>query len=266
MRIILSIFVVLLCACASTSSLNPSTFSYQINREAIAEANIKKIVVANSSLGAPVRKYLQLPERRVRKAVVEYLEDNGFEVVPSYEFENAWKQAIRNFGNPYNPTTGSINSQTWQAVLSDTLISLRDRTDIDAVVFADIIEHDVIHNIGLQHLARWYGVDREPATEGSGNGVPIDFDWNQKLKAASLVVHVFGVKPEQLFSSRGGLDTLEAINLRTQTSVPSFIRRKKILQRDDYIEHGIELAFHPFIVMDNYPGPEVTANAAETPE
>lgn len=263
MRIIIIIASALLSACSGiTSSYNPSVFDYQINSEAIAEKPLKKIVLANTSLGAPVRNYLLSPERRVRKQVADYLEDNGYELAPVYEFENAWKQAIRNFGNPYDPTTGRIDSQTWKAVLVDTLSSLRERTDIEAIVFADLIEHDVAHNIGMAHVARWYGVDRKVAIEGAGEAsVPNDFDWNQQVKAASLVVTIFSVKPEQLFSSRGGLDTLEGIDSRSRSSAPGFVRRAKLLQRDEYLEQGISIAFHPFIVMEDYPG---TIDGAET--
>lgn len=254
MRIILILATVLIASCSGLAGYNPSVFEYQFDQAAVDQAKIKKVVLANVNLGVPTRAYLRGGELRVKSMVSDYLSSNGFELAPDYLFENAWKQAIRNYGNPYDPTTGRIDGTTWQAVLVDMLTSLKKNSDIDAVIFADVIEHDVQHSIGMQHIARWYGVDRKPALEGTGDSVSQTFNWFQPVKAASLAVTVFSVDLQQLFSSRGGLDTLQGVDTRSSSSDPGFVRRKKLLQNEDNIEEGIELAFHPFIPMKNYPG------------
>jgi hypothetical protein len=48
------------------------------------------------------------------------------------------------------------------------------------------------------------------------------------------------------------MDATEAID--TRSSADRFIRRRSILENDNYVMEGIELAFHPFIVMENWPG------------
>jgi len=58
----------------------------------------------------------------------------------------------------------------------------------------------------------------------------------------------------RLFTSIGGLDSTEAID--TRSSGGDYVRRRNILENDNNIEEGIELAFHPFIEMKGYPGPE----------
>ena len=40
----------------------------------------------------------------------------------------------------------------------------------------------------------------------------------------------------------------------TRSSSGRFVRRRSILESETYLREGIELAFHPFIVMEKYPG------------
>lgn len=250
----------LLSACASVSD-NPTTFPYQINRELLAQKPIKKVVVATANFsGEPTRHHLKDGARRINALAKAYLSDNGYQLAPDYLFDNAWNQAIRTYGNMYDPTTGRVDPQTWRAVLVSTASALKQQGDIDAIVFTDVIEHDVQHSGGMQHYARWYGVTRKPALQGPGSGVPVGFDWNQSVKAASLAVNIYTIDLEGVFTSRGGLDVLQAIDLKM--SNPSFVRRKKILNSDSHLEEGVELAFHPFIPMKDYPGPSEAERAA----
>lgn len=247
-------------ACSTTTS-NSTVFPYQIDQEALAQQPVKRIVVATANFsGEPTRQYLQSGARRINAMVKEHLSRNGYELVPDYVFDNAWNQAIRTYGNMYDPTTGRVDPDTWRAVMITTATALRERGDIDAIVFADVIEHDVQHSFGMQHYARWWGVTRKPALQGPGDGVPADFDWGQQIKGASLWVNIYSMELEPLFSSRGGLDVLQAIDMKM--SNPAFVRRKKLLDNSANLEEGIALAFHPFIPMKKYPGPSPEERAA----
>ncbi len=44
----------------------------------------------------------------------------------------------------------------------------------------------------------------------------------------------------------------EAID--TRSSSGRFVRRRSMLESKGHLREGIELAFHPFIVMERYPG------------
>ena len=77
----------------------------------------------------------------------------------------------------------------------------------------------------------------------------------------ALMVTIYDIKLNRIFTSRGGIDTLEAVDMKR--SNPAFIRRKKLLKSEDHIEEGIELAFHPFILMDDYPGKEQASDDGE---
>lgn len=257
-----SLLAILLVQACSSTRYNPTTFDYYINSEALKKEPIKKVMIATVNIsGEPTRSILRDAVPKVDAMVVDYLEEHGYEVLPSHLFENAWRQAILNHGDFFDPTTGKVDTRGWQMVMASTLTQLKENKELDAIVFTDLIEHDVQHSPGLSHNAQWYGVSREPATEGSTDSVSMEFDWAQIIKGASLMVTMYSPEGVPLFSSRGGLDTLYAINKRR--SDKSFVRRKKILSRDSYIEEGIELAFHPLIKMEDWPGKGKDKSAAE---
>ena len=257
MRIILfvvsSLIVsILLASCSGTASYNPTVFEYNLDEAKIAEQPIKKVILAPVNLGAPPPSLLRKKEFKVKAMVKDYIESAGYQVLPNYHFENAWKQASRTYGNVYDPSTGKIDINAWRGAMVTTGEILRKQTDADAIIFADLFEHDVQHSYSMQHYARWYGVTRKPSLKGAGDGVPVGFEWGQDIKAASLMVTIYDINLTRIFSSRGGIDTLHELDIKR--SNPAFVRKKKILKNQDHIEEGIQLAFHPFIVMKKYPG------------
>lgn len=243
----------LLTACSSSGGFSNTAFNYHFDEAAVAQRPIKKVAFAPVNLGKPVRSILRKGELRTKAMVKQYLQANGFELIPNHHFENAWKQAIRSYGEVYDPTTGQLDVDAWRAAMANTGAYLREHTDADAIIFADLFEHEVQHSNSMKHLARWYGVSRKPSLQGAGGGVPGGFDWSQPVKAASLMVTVFDVKTMQrIFTSRGGIDTLYGID--TKRANPTYVRRKKLLKNEDFIREGIQLAFHPLIPMEDYPG------------
>jgi hypothetical protein len=252
LSLIIAVSTSLISSCSSTSSYNPTVFEYNYAADKVAAKPIKKVILAPVSLGAPPPSHLLKKQPRVRAMVRDYLISNGYEILPNYHFENAWQQASRTYGNVYDPTSGKINVNAWRGAMITTGQILREQTEADAIIFADLFEHEIQHSHSMQHYARWYGVTRKPALQGSGDGVPLGFDWGQNIKAASLMVTVYDTDLNRIFTSRGGIDTLFAVDLKRAN--PSFVRRKKMLKSEDNIEEGIELAFHPFITMKKYPG------------
>ncbi|MFT3930561.1 MAG: hypothetical protein QM709_09740 [Spongiibacteraceae bacterium] len=252
-RHLLIVAITLLAACASHTGLNSVMPTYQYNAEAIQKHPIKKVVIASANVsGEPTRYYLQNAAARVDEMVKSYLQNHGYTVAPNYVFENAWTQAIRTYGDMYDPTTGKVDPTTYRAVMFSAFKTLRETSDIDAVIFTDVVEVSVSHSVGLDHLAQWDGVSRKPKTISAGTtSITQDFNWNQTIRAATLAVTVYTNNLEGVFSSRGGLDVLEGID--TKGGDTTFSRRKKPLDTEDAIEEGIELAFHPFIKMKGYP-------------
>lgn len=256
MRIILITLTLLLTACSGAlHQKNPSAYPYKYNQELLNEKPIQKVILASANFGRPTMSHLRKGEKRVKRYVKSYLEDNGYQILPAYLFDNAWKQAIRSYGQPYDPSTGRIDNLTWQRVMISAGQTLRKQTNADAIIFADIIEHDVQHNGGQQHLARFNGVSRKPSLKGAGSaGVPLGFDWYQDVKAASLAVYVYNIDLERVLLNYGGIEMTQSLD--TKRSTPAFARRRHILKNEDFIEDAIKIAFHPFIFFEDYPGEE----------
>jgi hypothetical protein len=104
----------------------------------------------------------------------------------------------------------------------------------------------------MKHLARWDGVTRKPPLQGPGSGVSVDFDWNMLAAVASLQVSIYDTELKRLFASRGGLEPTDAID--TRSSEGRYVRRRNILENKEQIMEGVQLAFHPFIEFEDWPG------------
>jgi hypothetical protein len=251
-RLLPTALLLILCACSSAPTYNPTVFPYEIDEERLAEDSIRSVVITHINLGGPSRRYLEEHQARIDRMVTDYLEENGFRVIPGRAFEQKWRTATRIYGDVWDPTTGSMN----QKAFIQSMVAVRDELlgseKPDAIVFTDLLEQEVPFSGGLQHLARWHGVSRKPTLQGPGDGVSADFDWSRPAKAASLWVNIYDMELQRVFTSIGGLDMVEAID--TRSSSGRFVRRRSILENSSYLREGIELAFHPFIVMEDYPG------------
>lgn len=250
---LLLVAALLLLAGCSSMAPNNTAFPYQFDPAKLQEKPLKRVIIATPNFnGEPTRYHLQKAATQIDNRVKAYLESNGYQVAPGYLFDNAWNQAIRTYGEFYDPTTGRVDADTWRAVMVTTAQALREEGDIDGIVFTDLVEHDSAHNIGLDHLAQWYGVSRKPGFYSAGQNSVTDMDWNQTVKVASLHIAVFNIDLEAVFASRGGLDTLQVLD--NKGSRTRYVRRKRLLDNDRHIQEGIEIAFHPLIPMKNYPG------------
>lgn len=242
----------LLAACAGSPTYNPTTVAYQID-EARIEANpIRTVIIPHVNLGLGTRNYLEKEAPRIDSKVAAYLKQNGYKVLPQRLFEQSWNTAVRVYGDPRDPTSGKINEKAFAQIMHAVRDDLADSTDLDAFVFTDIVELQTAFNGGLKHLARWDGVTRKPSLQGPGNAVSADFDWNMQAAVASLQITIYDMELKPLFSSRGGMDATDAID--TRSSAGRYVRRREILESDTYVMEGIQLAFHPFIPFEAWPG------------
>lgn len=239
-------------ACAGTPTYNPTTFPYQIKQEQLDANPINTVVIAHVNLNGVSRNYLEKEAPRIDARISQYLKDNGFKVLPQRQFEQHWNTAERAFGNPVDPTSGKVNMRTFSQIMHSVRDEMTKTTELNGFVFTDLVEFETSFSGGLKHLARWDGVTRKPALQGPGNAVSADFDWNMQAAVASVQVSIYDMQLQNVFIGRGGLDATEAIDSRS--SQGRYIRRRNILENETYIMEGIQLAFHPFIPMEGWPG------------
>jgi hypothetical protein len=246
------VFTFILSACSGTPTYNASTFPFQIDNEKIAAANIKTVVIPHVNLGNKSRNYLEKEAPRIDAKVAAYLKEHGYKVLSQRTFQQHWNTAVRAYGNPVDPTSGKVNRKTFAQIMHNVRDALAKSSNVDAFVFTDIVELQTSFSGGLKHLARWDGVTRKPSLQGPGNSVSADFDWNMQAAAASIQITLFNMELEPIFSSRGGMDATEAID--TRSSKGRYIRRRNILENDNNVMEGIQLALHPFIEFEDWPG------------
>ncbi|MFV0275698.1 MAG: hypothetical protein ACK5HY_00700 [Parahaliea sp.] len=237
-------------ACAGGPTYHPSTFQYEI-KDAEA-AQVRTVIIPHVNLGAPSRNYLEEATPRIDGLVTSYLKKQGYKVLPQREFRQHWNTAVRAYGNPVDPTSGKVNMKSFVQIMHSVRDQLRETTDLDAFVFTDIVEFEVPFNVGMKHLARWDGVTRRPSLQGPGDGVSSEFDWNMNAAVASLQVSIYDMELQHIFVSRGGLDATDAID--TRSSSGRYVRRRNLLENEEYLMEGIRLAFHPFIPWEDWPG------------
>jgi len=217
-------------------------------------AQYGRLVIASVNYGKPSRSYLAQHESAVDRMVRERLVAAGYEVLPTDLFAQAWREGVRKFGEPYNPTTGKLNEVVFAYVLAETLQQLAAESKVQAVVFTSLEEMQVYFSPSGNHQAHFWGVTRRPSSRG-GEGVPADFDWIQGVDAVGLKINVFdarlktlpngSVQLQPLFEGAGGIEVTEYLNLKP--SKPVWTREKSVLDNESNLEEGIGLALQPWI-------------------
>jgi hypothetical protein len=243
-----------LIACGSATvggGYNATTPTNVFEETLFDQLNSDVVVIASVNLGGPSRNYLKKRESFVDSRVQEYMEDAGFEVRPQREFSQRWNNAVLIYGDPIDPTTGRVNQKSFIQIVQAVRDQLRDQTDIGSIVFTDIIEKDVYYEQGLNRVTRFDGVTRKPAVQGAGSGVTAEFDWSRPVAAATMRIAWFNMDLGRIFSGEGGMDVTDAVDTRSGTA---FVRRRDVLENENYIDEGIAIALHPVIAMKKWPG------------
>jgi len=238
-------------SCATTREYNPTTSPNELKADVLAKGPIKNVVIANVNIGSPSRNYVERSEAMIDGRVAAYLKSNGYNVLPQREFAQRWENAKLIYGDPVDPTTGRVNTKTFIQMIQAVRDEMLERTQVDAIMFTDLIEHDVVVGGGMNHVARFHGVTRKPPLKGAGDGVSADFDWGAAVAAISIQISIYDKDLDQLFVGIGGIDLSDAIDTRTGSG---WTRRKDVLENESFIDEGIQLALHPLIKMANWPG------------
>lgn len=241
----------LLCAC-QTTSFNDTSYPFIINSEKMAEQPVDKVIIAHVNYGSPSKHYLNEYENKIDKEVIAQLEAGGYQVESNTLFQKAWRDAIRKYGEPFSPVTSQINPRAFQRVIYTAINTLKEQTDIKAVVFTDLIERQVSFGHHINRNTKWDGVSRKPKIKGAGTGISQGFDWSQTVPAASLSVTVYHVDGQRLFQSIGGLEVTRKLD-PNKGGNGRFVRRDKLFTSQANVRQGVNFALHPFVKMKDYP-------------
>ena len=241
----------LLSAC-QTTSFNDTSYPFVINSEKMAEQAVDKVIIAHVNLGSPSKHYLKEYEKTIDKEVIAQLEAGGYTIESNALFKKAWRDATRKYGEPFNPVTSQVNARAFQRVVYTAINTLKEQTDIKAVVFTDLIERQIAFGHHINRNAKWDGVSRKPKIKGAGTGISQGFDWSQTVPAASLSVTVYHVDGQRLFQSIGGLEVTRQLD-PNKGGNGRFVRRDKLFTSATNVRQGVNFALHPFVKMKGYP-------------
>ena len=89
-------------------------------------------------------------------------------------------------GDPVDTTTGRVNSRTFSRIVNTIKDQMMESSNIDALIFTDLLEKDVYFSQGVNRVARWDGVTRKPTTQGGGNGVSVNFNLSVPVAATTI--------------------------------------------------------------------------------
>ena len=244
---------IILTACTSLQS-NPTVYPYEMDKPWFETHSSKRVIVAPFSLSFDSRSWLQEGQTLVRSATIEYLKDHGYTIVSDNALRTAWSNAIRIYGNPWDPLTGKPNLDTLGKAVSASIASAQQQTPADIVIIVDVVEREVLFDQYGEYRARWDGVSRKPLLVGPDNYVTMEFDWNRPVSATSVAINIYTTEFQHVFHSVGGIDLAQDINTRTGSI--GFTRRENPFRYPSHIEEGVALAFYPLIPMKYYPGPK----------
>lgn len=234
----------LLAACASGPIGGGTLYQAKLEPKLQDKTQYKNLIIATVNYGKPSRNYLEEHEQRIDDMVAERLTRAGYNILPNNLFASAWQDAVRKWGSPYDETTGRLN-QAFNYAVAETIKSLSESTEVDAIVFTNLMEQQVYFSPSGSHNTHFLGVTRKPSTKG-GDGVTADFDWIQDVDAVGLYIWALDAEDfSLLFNGAGGIEVTETLDLKP--AKPRWVRSKRILDNETYIEEGLELALHPWI-------------------
>lgn len=169
-------------------------------------------------------------------AIKKYLEKNGYEVLPSKQFELAWNINRLFMGGVTDPKTGKISFSLLNKCLSKTIDDLKRKNTFSAVVIPTLTYQNINLEYSFMQKVGWNGVERKTSLGEA------KFISKRSYIATSLDVVVYSRDFSPVFKSKGGL------NLIT-TKKQSPVKQDKIAKElsREHIAEAIEIAFYPFI-------------------
>lgn len=239
----------ILVACASTPSPNSNTYHPYVYSPSELLKPGATVIIASHNFGKPSRKYLELYEPKIDQLVRRHLEAAGYKVASSRLFEQPYEDAVSLYGSPYDRFNDTLDTKQLLSVLSTTFDQLKENTNVDAVVFTDVLELNLPVSLrNGKSYVEYDGIRRSIKRQGTGD-IDATFDWNKPIDAATLAINVFTLKDGgRVFSGRGGIDLTQAIDVRKGV----FSKSRSLLQDEKFIQEGIDLAFHPLIKSERY--------------
>lgn len=168
---------------------------------------------------APLQANSEIADRarareQIEPLVIARLEAGGFEVVPSAEMERYWRAAAADVGDVFDPVTGKVDPERYDAVESAVFHELRSEHAADAVLWLRIYTVDL------------YGAGSRTTFCGTTDDVYWPAGQLSRLQTATLVfatclsTTLYDMEERELYGIRSGLETVETFAWQTRAERP----------------------------------------------
>jgi hypothetical protein len=162
---------------------------------------------------------------RIEALVTGKLEHAGFSVLPSTIYDGLWRPMVVDMGGIYDRMTGRRDAAKAKLVREHTLRELRRRDGCDAVLYLSVV--DVIAAMG-DGRATWDGVFEIFESRG----------FHGKVRALSLAVTLTDTDGVELYSQRGGLQTVERLDRWGRSG---YLSKAVLLIEDNLLVRAVDL-------------------------
>ncbi len=201
-RINFLVWVVLgavLCACQTTQPYEP----FKIERSEIV-GRVKTVAMLPVAFPGKLDRQPEIAER-YESLIVAKLAPMNFTIVPSSQYSAIWDPMVEKVGGFFDPVTGEIDSEEYQAVRDLAMREMVDRHGVDAFLLPSI---EVVKAYWSYNLATWHGTTEAATGE---EGFAADFfapAASGNVSALSLAVVIANTKDEIYYVNYGGIQLL----------------------------------------------------------
>lgn len=234
-------FALVIGSCATTNRVNYP--DYQLDDEEYQKISLNKSVYIApiDQLSNRIGSFREV-YRTIQSEIESYMRSNGFNVLPSKEFENSFTKNLQIVGGFFHQQNGQIDTQLLNKCIKNTITELKQKYEFSAIV----LPYLVFSPLKLKRpymQGTWDGVERQIKTN-TVSGMSFS-----PIQTMSLKLVVLSNDGNWIFKSQGGIDFIQKVKevgTTTERRVALAWKESKDFSIRD-IREGIEIAFHPFI-------------------
>jgi hypothetical protein len=155
-----------------------------------------------------------LARERIEPLVAARLAAGGFQVVGADEVDRLWREAVAEVGDLFDPVTGELDEERFQAVEDAVHHQLRTERGVDAMLWMRV--HAVeLYLTGAK--ATFCGTTDAVYWSGEGLGI---FESTTLVLASCLTTTLYDMEERELYAIRSGLETIETYARQTRSERP----------------------------------------------
>lgn len=155
-----------------------------------------------------------LARARIEPLVAERLAAGGFRVVSADEVDRLWRSAVADVGNVFDPVSGELDEERYEAVESTVYHELSVRHRVDAVLWTRVHTVDVF--LAAENVT-FCGTTDARYWPGSKLGL---FERATLVRASCLATALVDMEDRELYRIRSGLETIETFARQTRAERP----------------------------------------------